>query len=154
VEGTVVPEHEEVIKPTTADTGTPAPQSASVPEVAPDVIEVRPAVEERRAEVIVVVFGCEEDIRRARKRHTSRPRQKPKPKNQTQLKNIPSVAEMEQRAAASPAVPADNSGMELRSLWELGSATTTEDNGTVAVALSSPPADPIASLETLWGQES
>ena len=158
VEGTVVPEHEEVTKPVTVDTAVPAPQSASVTEqdavVVHDLVELRPAVEERRAEVIVVVFGCEEDIRRARKRHTGRPLRKPKPKNQTQLKNIPSVAEMEQRAAATPSVPADDSDMELRSLWDLGSSTTTEDNGTAAIALSSPLAGPTTSLETLWGQES
>jgi hypothetical protein len=79
-------------------------------------------VEGARVEVAVMVFGSEEDIKRVRARHQSKPRRKPKLKNQTQLKHIPSV----DLASASQAKATEDSDLELRPLWDLGVVATEE----------------------------
>jgi hypothetical protein len=112
-------------------------------EEASSTVVVYPA-EEAPVKVVVMVFGSEEDIRRVRSRHKKNPRRTPKPKNKTQLKHIPSVAE--QQASVGRVEAADDSGLELRPLWDL-EVVTPDHEGEATVTLT---AAPTLAKKTLW----
>ena len=91
----------------------PAPGAAHV-AASPEKVEPVQAMAAQAETLVVVVFGSEEDIKRARARRGSRPRRTlPKPANPVVVKSIPAVVEVPAEAGTQQDAPL------LLSIWDL-----------------------------------
>jgi hypothetical protein len=122
---------------------------ASLSHVEPEVMEETVVVEKAITQklpnpVKVAVFGCEEDIRLARTRRSTRPRRTtPRPKNRTQVKDIPAFV------AQDTAAPSPDTSTPLSTLWDL-LTSTPDDSEPAGVTCPAPPPIPMPSQSSLW----
>ncbi len=124
---------------------------ASLSHVEPEIVEEPVVVEKATTQKLstrakVAVFGCEEDIRLARTRRSTRPRRTtPRPKNRTQVKDIPAFVAKD----ATPSPPTAPTLPALSTLWDL--LTLTPDEGE-PIGGASPALPPISmpAQSSLW----